>query len=127
MKPLSPLRAADPVDVPADPAARTTAVEVVGCSEPGEWPQPPRQARQVVDVDEPLVGALAERVVQRHTPRVADLAHDEGREGRQVEEAGHHVAPNRAAASTPERLPGDSIALGARFCAPKVHKSAADS
>ena len=55
----------------------------------------------VVDVYEPLVGAIAEAVAQWHPPRVTDVADDDCR---QLGE-GHHDPPSLAAASTPERQP----------------------
>ena len=85
------------VDVGADAAERIA--EVVAGAETGQRPQPRRQPGQVVQVDQPLVAAIAEGVAQRGGADMADPALIECRG------TGYHRPPSDSAAATPDRQP----------------------
>ena len=95
-------RSQEPVQVRPDGVPRVT--QVVGRPEVGQQPQPPGQAGQVVDVGQPLVGAVAEAVPQWRGADVPDPAFVEERRGRH--RAGHHQRPpSETAAARPDRQP----------------------
>ena len=98
-------RCEEALDVAADAAAEPTAVEVVTGVEPGEQPCGPRKSGQVGEVDQPLVVAVGEAVVQRRAARVGHGAVDEGRHLRRCQDGCHQRTPKDSAASTPERHP----------------------
>ena len=82
------------VEVLADRAVGVP--DVVGGPEPRERPERRGQAGQVVEVDEPQVEPVGERVVEALEALVADLG---------LVEPAHHVTPRAAAARTPEAQP----------------------
>ena len=87
------------------PPPSRPAVEVVADVEAGEEPCRPRESRQVVDVDEPLVVAVGEAVVERRAARVGHGAVDERRHRGWRQDGRHQRTPKDSAASTPERQP----------------------
>ena len=81
------------------PDAAEPIAEMIAGAEPGQRPQPRRQPGQVVQVDQPLVAAVAEGVAQRGGADMADPALIECRG------AGYHRPPSACAAATPDRQP----------------------
>lgn len=73
--------------------------------EAGKRAQPPLRAWDVVEVDQPLVDVVPERMLDRILSAVEDETVDDGREDRQIIRRRHQVTPSVAAASTPDRQP----------------------
>jgi hypothetical protein len=84
-------RGQEAVEVFPDAATRVT--EVVTGAEAGQQPG----ARQVIEIDQPHVGAVAEHVTQRDRPGVGNPA--------LVQHGGHQVPPSARAAWAPDRQP----------------------
>ena len=88
------------------PDLKLRVAEVIAAAEARQQPQPGAEPGQVVQVDQPQVGAVGERVPHRRQPGVGDPAVVQGGARGQRARAGRHQAPPSArAAWAPDRQP----------------------
>jgi hypothetical protein len=78
---------------------------VVPRVEAGNRAQAPRWMGNLVEIDQPLVDAVTELVLDRTVSAVGDDTMDDRRQNGEVVGRCHHVTPRALAASTPERQP----------------------
>ena len=94
----------EPVEV--GPDRLIWVAQVVAAAEAGQQPQARAEPGQVVQVDQPLVGAVGERVAQRRQPGVGDPAFvQRGARGQRARAGRHQVPPSARAAWAPDRQP----------------------